>query len=192
MTLPQIMPGTEVFLSRLRTEDQPTVYQHINQAEYATYGDAHAQPFALETVEQRYAQRMKDPNRMDFGIFLQGSETLIGRVFLHNISCQQQTATLGVGIFRADQLGKGYGTEAVRLMVEYGMFHLNLYNIDLLVLSDNVRAIRSYQKVGFRILGERQGSAVLGGRRLNDTWMDIIRDEVDLSHLRERYFGGAR
>lgn len=183
------MPGTQVFLSRLRPEDQHIIYQHINQAEYATYGDGYAQPFALETVEKRFAQRLKDSSRMDFGVFLQGSETLIGRVFLHSISLQQQTATLGIGIFRTDLLGKGYGTEAVRLMVEYGMFHLNLYNIDLLVLSDNVRAIRSYQKVGFRILGERQGSAVIGGRRLNDTWMDITRDEVDLQHLRERYFG---
>ncbi|GEM48568.1 N-acetyltransferase [Deinococcus cellulosilyticus NBRC 106333 = KACC 11606] len=183
------MPGTHVFLSRLRPEDLHTIYQHINQAEYATYGDGYAQPFALETLEQRHAQRLKDPHRVDFGIFLQESETLIGRVFLHNISLHHQTATLGIGIFRTDLLGKGHGTEATRLMVEYGMFHLNLYNIDLLVFSDNMRAIRAYQKVGFRILGERRGSAVLGGRRINDTWMDITRDEVDLGHLRERYFG---
>jgi RimJ/RimL family protein N-acetyltransferase len=78
---------------------------------------------------------------------------------------------------------KGYGREAVRLMVEYGMFFLNLHNIRLGVFSYNERARRAYVKAGFKEVGRFRGTLLLGGKRYDDIWMDITRDEVDLSRM---------
>ncbi len=183
------MPGQQVFLGQLQKEDLPEIYKHINGVEIATLSGGFAAPVSLESQTQWYEQNHKNPARVDFGIFLNETEQLMGTVSLKSINHHQQTAGLGIVIFRQEHLGKGHGTEASRLMVEYGMFHLNLYNIDLLVLSNNVRAIRAYEKAGFQTLGKRTGCFVLGGQRLDGTWMDIVRDEVDLSHLRTRYFG---
>nr|WP_279326986.1 GNAT family protein [Deinococcus koreensis] len=69
-------------------------------------------------------------------------------------------------------------------MVAYGMFHLGLHNIMLRVYTFNERAVRAYQKVGFRELGRRRGSVRLGAERFDTVFMDITADEVDTSALR--------
>ena len=63
------------------------------------------------------------------------------------------TAELGISIHNPEAWGGGYSSEAVRLMVEYGMFFFGLHNIVLNVFSYNTRGIRSYEKVGFRESG---------------------------------------
>jgi RimJ/RimL family protein N-acetyltransferase len=93
-------------------------------------------------------------------------------------------ATLGIGIGEPECWGKGYGTESVKLLVEYGMFFLNLHNIKLEVFGFNPRAIRAYEKAGFSLVGRRRAAYVLGGQRYDDVIMDITRDEVDLSRMR--------
>ncbi|MFC6591833.1 GNAT family N-acetyltransferase [Deinococcus lacus] len=94
------------------------------------------------------------------------------------------TAELGVSIYDPAHWGGGYGSEAVRLMVEYGMFFLSLHNIMLKVFSYNVRGIQAYKKVGFREIGRRRGAVRLGQERFDDVLMDITADEVDTSRMR--------
>ncbi len=69
-------------------------------------------------------------------------------------------------------------------MVEYGVFFLNLHNIMLNVFSYNTRAIRAYEKAGFREIGRRRGAVRLGHERFDDVLMDITADEVDTSRMR--------
>jgi RimJ/RimL family protein N-acetyltransferase len=70
-------------------------------------------------------------------------------------------------------------------MVEYGFFFLNLYNIRLGVFEYNERGRRAYLKAGFREVGRFRGTRIVGGKRYDDVWMDIVRDEVDLSRMRK-------
>lgn len=189
MTRTKIMQGTSVFLGQLEKGDVPEIYFHTNHMEIATCAGGMAAPVFKEQHEARLHRNQQNPSRVDYGIFLIGTEQLIGTVSLKNINHHQQTAGFGICIFRPECLSRGYGTEATRLMVQYGMFHLNLYNIDLLVFAGNQRAIRAYEKVGFKHLGVRKGALVLGGERLDAVWMDLIQDDLDLSHLTRQYLG---
>ena len=71
---------------------------------------------------------------------------------------------LGI-VITANMQGKGYGTEAVRAMVRYGMDQLGLSRLFLKVYPDNVRAIHVYEKCGFREYD----------RTAEDVFMEIIR-----------------
>lgn len=183
------MQGTSVFLGQLEKADVPEIYFHTHQMDIATYAGGMASPVLREQHEARLHRNQQNPSRVDYGIFLHENDLLIGTVSLKNINHHQQTAGFGICIFRPECLSRGYGTEATRLMVEYGMFHLNLYNIDLLVFAGNHRAIRAYEKVGFKHLGVRKGALELGGERLDAVWMDLIQDDLDLSHLKIQYLG---
>lgn len=121
---------------------------------------------------------------MLFGIFARDTEELVGGIDLRDINHRNGTALLGVSVYSPEHWGSGYGSEAVRLMVEYGVFFLNLHNIMLNVFSYNTRAIRAYEKAGFREIGRRRGAVRLGHERFDDVLMDITADEVDTSRMR--------
>src|SRR5207248_10443428 len=70
--------------------------------------------------------------------------------------------------------GRGIGTEATRLALDYAFHVTNLLNVYLTVLSPNTAAIRAYEKAGFRVIGERRQSGCWLGRRVSEVLMDAI------------------
>lgn len=73
----------------------------------------------------------------------------IGSVFLRDIDYINKKAEYGIFIGEITAQGKGYGHEAAKLMIQYGFIELGLHKIMLRVLSDNYKAIKSYEKTGF-------------------------------------------
>ena len=71
---------------------------------------------------------------------------------------------------------KGYGTEAMKLLVDYGFNILGLHNIDLNVFEFNKQAIKAYEKVGFKEYGRRHESYFLDGKFYDEISMEIINE----------------
>jgi [ribosomal protein S5]-alanine N-acetyltransferase len=164
----------------------PTMTAWFQNIEYGAYlMGASNRPLTLE-AETKWFEENATPSKtlVCFGILELESNRLIGTCSLMDINPANGIATLGIGIGEPECLGKGYGTEAVKLLVEYGMFFLNLHNIKLEVFGFNPRAIRAYEKAGFSLVGRRRAAYVLGGQRYDDIIMDITRDDVDLSRMR--------
>jgi RimJ/RimL family protein N-acetyltransferase len=173
------------FVTLIR-EDIPTMTAWFQNLEYGAYlmGSGH-RPLTLE-AETKWFEEAATPSQsvVTFSILELETNRLIGTCSLMDINPVNGIATLGIGIGEPECLGKGYGTEAVKLLVEYGMFFLNLHNIKLEVFGFNPRAMRAYEKAGFSLVGRRRAAYVLGGERYDDIIMDITRDEVDPSRMR--------
>ncbi len=73
----------------------------------------------------------------------------IGSVFLRDIDMDNRKAEYGIFIGEDDVLGKGYGTEAAKLILRYGFEELKLHKIMLRVFAFNKGAVKSYEKAGF-------------------------------------------
>jgi RimJ/RimL family protein N-acetyltransferase len=73
--------------------------------------------------------------------------------------------------------GKSYGTDAMHLIVRYGFFELNLGRIWLGLHAYNERALKSYQKVGFKLEGRTRGDGLRDGVHYDSLWMGILRDD---------------
>ncbi len=71
---------------------------------------------------------------------------MIGTISLENIDNINRTATLGIFIGDKNYRNKGYGTEAIKLLLEYGFRYMNLYNIKLDLMEFNIRALKCYEK----------------------------------------------
>lgn len=104
-------------------------------------------------------------------------DQLLGDITLDVINWNHRDAYVGLGIGPRDFWGKGYGTEAMNLILQYGFSELNLHRITLTVFEYNPRAIRSYEKSGFRHEGSLREAILREGKRWDIHYMGILREE---------------
>ncbi len=102
---------------------------------------------------------------------------LVGTCAFDHIDWRLHAAEFGILIGDKNFWNKGYGTEAVRLLVKHGFNTLNLNRIFLQVFETNPRAIRAYEKAGFTLeVRQRQGE-YKNGRYIDVLLMSILKDE---------------
>ncbi|OGO21610.1 MAG: hypothetical protein A2Y54_10200 [Chloroflexi bacterium RBG_16_51_16] len=84
---------------------------------------------------------------------------------------------IGIAIGDRDRWGKGFGTDAIRLLVQYAFLELNLRRVTLGVNAYNARAIRSYEKVGFVREGVFRGDVKRENQRFDSLMMGLLHEE---------------
>ncbi len=120
----------------------------------------------------------KDPaQNLFFGLRTLADERLIGFMALFDESWQHGDALVSIAIGEREYWSKGYGTDAMQVMLDYVFNELNLRRLTLIVFEHNPRAIRSYQKAGFVLEGRVRGAMQREGRRWDWFWMGILREE---------------
>lgn len=112
-----------------------------------------------------------------FGIFLIDKDQYIGNIELCIISNIARRGTLGIVIFNPNYWGKGFGTEAINLILDYGYSVLNLHTIELEVFAFNKRALKCYRKVGFIEIGRKREAHFINGIYHDVIQMDILAKE---------------
>jgi RimJ/RimL family protein N-acetyltransferase len=147
-TLGTLYTGSLVRLAAVGLEFKEARARWSNDAELMRlWSDDPAVPRSAESYEAD-DDRHDDGKRFEFAIRTIADDNLIGACGLWP-EWNHQSAWLGIGIGESEYRGKGYGTDAMRVLVRYGFQELGLYRIQLNVLANNPRAIRSYEKVGF-------------------------------------------
>jgi RimJ/RimL family protein N-acetyltransferase len=101
----------------------------------------------------------------------------IGLIGLDGIRWTHGDAWVGIGLGERDYWGKGYGSDAIRILLRYAFSELNLHRLSLSVFEYNRRAIRSYQKVGFVDEGRARQFLNRDGQRYDLLFMGILRAE---------------
>ena len=87
---------------------------------------------------------------VQFIIKLKENNKFIGSVYFRDIDYEKKEAEYGIFIGEDDERGKGYGTEAAKLAIQYAFDNLKLKSVFLRVFADNESAIKSYEAVGFK------------------------------------------
>jgi len=111
-------------------------------------------------------------------MYLKGEDTKpIGFIALDGINWVAGDAWVAIGIGDREDWGKGYGTDAMRLMLRYAFCQLNLHRVSLSVFEYNPRAIRSYEKAGFVREGAAPQFVERDGKRYDLVYMGVLRSE---------------
>lgn len=181
---PEIVPGERIYFTALRQADVPIMAAWFSDLETTAYLGQIGNFVRLEQEQAFYDNLGKNDDTITFGIMVRETQQFIGTVSLMHINHLHGTAVLGITIGDRTAWGQGYGTEAVRLMAEYGCFFKNLYSIQLSFVAFNERGHRAYLKAGFKEAGRWRKAYSLGGARYDSVWMDITRDELDLARMR--------
>jgi RimJ/RimL family protein N-acetyltransferase len=171
--------GPTVCLGPAAREHIPLFARWTNDFAVSVLAGDDLRPRSLEAVEADYERASKSDDQRGawFVIYERATMRPIGEVGLLHISATHRSAELGIYIGEKDCWGKGYGTEAVRLVLDYGFTVLGLHNVMLSTYSYNERAIRAYKRAGFREFGRRRESARLRNRFYDDVYMDCLATE---------------
>jgi RimJ/RimL family protein N-acetyltransferase len=112
-----------------------------------------------------------------YAIIDKTNDELIGTCGFVKTDHLNQTAEIGIFIGNKNYWNKGYGNEALILLLDYGFKALNLHSIGLMVYPFNKRAIKSYEKVGFKNMGKRREALKRGKETYDIIYMDILDNE---------------
>jgi len=166
--------GRKCYLSPVDENDFQKYAQWLNEPELSIYLETYNEIVTAESEKNRF-NNIKD--RHEYSIIQSDNNELIGNCSLFRIDHINQTAETGIFIGRKDIWNKGYGTEALSLLLDYGFKALNLHNISLQVYENNVRAIKIYEKIGFKKIGIKREALYRNMKRHNIIYMDILADE---------------
>lgn len=173
--LPELR-GARLTLRRPRAEDvDARLALGLRREIVEAYGGAFdpAAPFTRSHAEAaiRFIAAQEHAWVIDAGRF-------IGHLRFHGVVEQDRRAALAIGIDDPACLGKGYGTEAIRLALAHG-FGGGLHRVSLRVLAGNARAIACYRKCGFTEEGREREAACVNGLWQDDVIMGLLDREFD-------------
>jgi [ribosomal protein S5]-alanine N-acetyltransferase len=168
--------GERIYLRPLEKSDAATLEEYINDPEVTRTLCVH-RPMNLER-ELEFVERVaKAETDVVLGIAVKTDDKIIGTTGLHRLDFKDRKAEMGISIGAKEEWNKGYGTEAVRLMVRYGFLTLNLNRIYLRAIEHNARAIRVYESVGFRKEGLLRQDCYREGRYWDMVLMSILKEK---------------
>ena len=159
--------------------DLPTFVKWINDPEVRA-GVSLFLPMSLAQEEQWFEDmlsRSKEEQPMTIEISERGKWAAIGNIGFFKIDSISRSAEVGIMIGDKDYWNKGYGTEAMQLILKHGFETLNLNRIFLRVFANNPRAIRCYEKVGFVHEGRQRQAIYTDGDYFDILLMGILREE---------------
>jgi RimJ/RimL family protein N-acetyltransferase len=179
--------GELVALGPLRRELLPMYQRWINDLGTTRTLDLPPQPMTIEKEQAWYEGQSKTEHDTTFTIYERGTLRPIGNTGLHEIDHRNGTTTYGIVIGEPDCRGKGYGTETTRLMLDFAFTALGLHNVMLMVFEFNPAGIAAYRKAGFKEIGRRRKSRMMGGKLWDDIYMDCLSSEFESPVLHRIY-----
>jgi diamine N-acetyltransferase len=179
---PFIITGTHVALGVPYRDLLPLCERWFNDLETSRTLGVNWHPITTK-VKGRYLDQMLVSDQPPFVVHDLDTLTPVGLCGLDDINHVDSTAEFSIVIGDRGFQGKGIGTEATRLTLQYAFDVLGLYNIWLQVSANNPAAIRVYEKAGFKHIGIRRKSVRVGREYLDDVYMDAIADDFEPSEL---------
>lgn len=176
--------GERIYLSPRNTEDVEKFTEWLNDFETTDYIGRSHQTVTLDGEKKYLEETIKEESV--FAIVDIKEHKLIGNIGLHQLDHVNRTATLGIFIGDKEYRSQGYGTEAIRLILDYGFNYLNLKNIKLDLMEFNQRALKCYQKCGFKECGRRRKCRFINGKYYDSIEMDILAEEFKGSYIKNK------
>jgi RimJ/RimL family protein N-acetyltransferase len=174
-----IIYGKRIRLRAAEHEDVKKFYEWVNDPEI-TRGLSLNLPMSMRDEENWFEGLAKrDPHEKPLAIEVHKGRNwkLIGNCGVFGIEWTNRSAELGIIIGEKSEWDKGYGAEAMTLLLRHGFETLNLHRIFLRVYASNVRAVRSYEKAGFVLEGRLREAVYKVGKYDDVLIMSVLHSE---------------
>lgn len=176
-TLGSLFTGQLVRMAAKQPDDNKTLARWSEDAEYLRLLNFDpAMPRSPESFEDKKDDHHDNGRHFEFMFRTLAEDKLIGFGGL-SVSWNNQGVWVYIGIGEPDYRGKGYGSDGMRLLVNYAFRELGVYRVGLGVFGYNTRAIHVYEKLGFVYEGAQREALYREGKRHDLLSMSILRPE---------------
>ena len=173
-----LFTGKNIRLTVPREEDAAVMQKWYEDASFLRNLDTDvARLRTVDDMKEKLETAMKSRNDFHFQIRLLETDELIGFIVLDGIQWANGCCMLGIGIGPGDCRGKGYGSEAIALVLQYAFTELNLHRVGLNFISFNDRAQGVYERAGFRYEGAEREYVHRDGGYYDLVYMGILQKE---------------
>ncbi|MCM3784846.1 GNAT family N-acetyltransferase [Neobacillus mesonae] len=180
--IPKALQGKHIYLRPVSVQDAEAYYQLLFQSETRRLTGTKAM-FTYDQIVSYFEDKTSDRSSLLMLISLQDGNDIIGDIALQDIDTTNRSTNLRIMIDPSEQQGKGYGTEALKLMLDYAFGILQMHRVELNVFDYNDRAKHVYEKIGFKVEG-RQRDALFYNHAYHDSiLMSILEHEYRQLHL---------
>jgi RimJ/RimL family protein N-acetyltransferase len=189
---PPTLQGELVVLRHHRPSDLETITRWYTDPEVGRLTRYQVQPMTEADVERFFHSRLLAPDALAYAILEKPSGRHVGFTTFSSLDVDNGSVLYHITIGERDAWGRGLGTEATELMLAHAFERLRLHRVALTVFSFNTRAIRAYEKAGFRVEGRLREAIRRDGRYWDEVQMGVLRDEWLASHRRLGVLSEAR
>ncbi len=173
-----MLKGEKVILRTIRHEDLQRQYEFNNDLEIELLGGGDApEPQSFERLESQFADTHRHGGRNGADFAIEADGVFIGRCGLFDWDFTAHTCQLGIGIGDRTYWGRGYGRDAIHVLLDYAFRLRNQHRVWLRVNGNNERAIRAYTACGFVEEGRLRHHVWSDGRHIDLVLMGILRDD---------------
>jgi len=178
-----VLEGSRVTLRRHVPENLAAFRRWYSDPEIARLARYQEAPMRPDEIERFFAARVVGDDALAMAIHELATDRLVGTCAFSQLDGDNGSALYHITIGEKDAWGRGYGTEATRLMLDHAFGTLGLHRIALFVFEFNERAIRAYRRCGFVIEGRARESIYRDGRWWDELAMSVL--ERDWRQQRE-------
>lgn len=181
-----VINGEQVYLSDPRPGDAETLAatQWNNELIRMLGWDTYT-PYSLEKWDE-FLNSSDGKENFLFCVRLLQDDTFLGYVSLSSIQLKNRGAEASIAIFDAENRGKGYGKDAMEVLLRYAFMELGLHKVRLSVNANNLPAVRTYERVGFVREGVDREALYQDNR-----WLDIWNYGLLKGEWLERHYPGS-
>ena len=172
--------GEQVYLRPAERSDLDLFVRWFDDAETTRYLAIRA-PFSHAMEDRWFESMLEEQGKRGyhFVICLLADGRPIGTAGFHQVNYEDGHASFGISIGEKGEWSKGYGTDALRAICDFGFGQLRLERIELDVYDQNLRAQRSYEKAGFVKEGVLRHAHFSDGKHHDVIRMSLLRAEWD-------------
>lgn len=174
--------GGKVYLRGIERDDlRGNYFQWNNDSIVTHYLERGLRPNYIENLEEEYEEIRKSKNDVVLGIVDKKKNILIGIIELREINWISRKSEYRILIGEKEFWGKDYGREATFLILRYAFDKLNLNKVWLGVNEENIKAVKLYERFGFKREGVLREDVYRNGKYYNVIRMSILRSEFKRS-----------
>jgi len=172
------LENERIYLRNLQVSDAPIMLENTTDEEIR-YMTGTKPNFTLNQIKAHINNVNNDSSRYDFAICLKNNDQMIGELSIFEIDEENNKAGFRISMSSIELTGKGYGTEAIIIVLRFVFEELKLNRLQLEVFSHNLRGIRVYEKVGFVKEGVLRESLYYNGTYSDEIIMAILRKDYE-------------
>ena len=175
--------GDNVYLSPISLDDVEEYAEMVNDIKVSV-GLGYLSYTNIIDFESEKEFLISAKKEKMFAVRLLKNDELLGNIGFNSVDLLNRTAVIGIMLGNPNYQRKGYGIEAVKLILDYGFSFLNLRNISLSVFEYNEAAYNLYKKAGFKEVGRLRKAVEILGKTYDVIIMDMLKEEFQSVYIK--------